>query len=463
MENPLGSGLVSASLRAMRKRLSSPATAGDALAEFRGTRSSAPAPTPSISSSGLLDQIVGDAAPTAAPSGSPNIFLVAVEESGDRLGAALMRALRQRLGGAVAFTGVGGRAMAGEGLRSLHPIEGFAIIGISSVPKRLPRTVRHLRETLQALRRAPPDALVVIDSPGYNLWLARFAHRADPTLPIFDYVSPSVWAWRPGRAKSMRRYINHVLALLPFEPAAHRELGGPPCSYVGHPLVDEIAKLRPDREEARRRLADPPVIVVLPGSRRGEVERLAPVFGQAVARLRSQTGPFELVLPTVPELVSQVEAATQSWPVAPRIVVDSADKHAAFRIARAALAKSGTVTLELALAGVPMVAAYRVSSLDYAVGRLLVQVPSIILANLVLGENVVPEFIQDDCTAEKLGDALVPLIGDTIERRRQIEAFAKLDRIVEFDARTPAQRAADIVLAGLRSPAVPFAGPAATL
>ena len=393
----------------------------------------------------------------------PTIFLVAVEESGDRLGAALMRALRARTGGAVAFAGVGGRGMIAEGLHSLHSIEDFSIIGFSSIPGRLPRLIRHLRDTLGALRRIRPDALVVIDSPGYNLWLARLAHRADRSLPIVSYVSPSVWAWRPGRARAMRRFVSHVLALLPFEPAVHQRLGGPPCSYVGHPIVDELMVLRPDAAEARGRLADPPVVVVLPGSRRGEVARLAPIFGAAIALLRDRIGPIEAVVPTVPALVSQVEEAIQSWQVKPRIVVDTAEKYAAFRTARAALAKSGTVTLELALAGVPMVAAYRVSAFDYVLGRMLIHVNTIILANLVLGENVVPEFIQGDCTAENLCNALLPLMDDTAPRRRQIEAFARLDRIMELDSRAPAQRAADIVLAGLRSAPLPFAGPAATL
>ena len=261
----------------------------------------------------------------------------------------------------------------------------------------------------------------------------------------------------------MRRFINHVLALLPFEPAVHQRLGGPPCSYVGNTIITEVAAVRPDAEEARRRLADPPVLLVLPGSRRGEVERLAAIFGSAAGLLRDRIGPLEIVVPTVPNLAPAVEAAIRSWPVPARVVVDAAEKHAAYRVARLALAKSGTVTLELALAGIPMAAAYRVSVFDYVAGGLLVRVPSIITANLVLGENVVPEFIQGTCTAERLCDALVPLIGDTPERRRQIEAFAKLDQIMEIGAQAPAQRAADIVLAGLPRRAMPFAGPAATL
>src|SRR5262245_13609920 len=200
----------------------------------------------------------------------------------------------------------------------------------------------------------------------------------------------------------------------------------------------------------RRRLASPPVLLVLPGSRAGELKRLLGVFSDTVALVRERVGALEVVLPAVLHLVGPITAATERWKVPPRIVVENRDKHAAFRIACAALAKSGTVTLELALARVPTVAAYRVSWLEAVVGRRMIKVPSVILANLVLGENVVPEFIQEACTAENLAAALTPLIGDTPERRHQVEAFARLDAIMEIGSSAPAARAADIVLAAAR-------------
>jgi lipid-A-disaccharide synthase len=387
--------------------------------------------------------------PDCAP-GTLHVFLVAVEESGDQLGAALMRALRQRTGGAVQFSGVGGRRMTVEGLTSLHSTDDFSIMGFSAIPRRLPAITRHLFATVNAVKALKPHALVVIDSPGYSLWVARLVRRANPTIKIIDYVSPSIWAWAPGRARSMRRFVDHVLALLPFEPEAHRKLGGPPCSYVGHPIVEQLAQLRPSVEEARRRKAAPPVLVVLPGSRSGEITRLAPVFGEAVGRVRDRIGPVEVVLPTAPHLLDQIKSATASWPVPPRIVTEQAEKQAAFRIARAALAKSGTVTLELAIAGVPMVAAYKVSALDAWMYRRLASVPSVILANLVIGENVVPELLQDDCTPERLCEALIAVMDDTAERRRQVEAFARLDDIMQIGAHAPASRAADIVLAEMQ-------------
>lgn len=375
------------------------------------------------------------------------VFLVAAEESGDRLGGALMRALQERAAGGVEFAGVGGDDMTAAGLASLHPIGDFSIIGFSAIPRRLPMILGRMRETVRAVLAARPDVLVIIDSPGYTLWIARFVHLANRAIPIVDYVSPSVWAWRPWRARSMRRYIAHVLALLPFEPEVHRKLGGPPCTYVGHPVAERVPALRPSAEEARRRGADPPVLLVLPGSRSGEIRRLLAIFGDAVARVGAQVGPLEVVLPTVPHLVDRVTAETAAWLIRPRIVVDTADKEAAYRVARAALAKSGTVTLELALAGVPMVAAYKVSAAEAFVVRRMVRVPSYILANLIIGENVVPQIVQDDCTADSLAAALVPLMTDTPERQRQLAAFARLDEIMQIGATTPALRAAEIVLA----------------
>jgi len=382
--------------------------------------------------------------------GELDIFLVAAEESGDRLGAALMRALRQRASVPLRFSGVGGREMTEAGLDSLLPIDDFSIIGFAAIPARLPRILRHLRATVRAVLKRRPHVLVIIDSPGYTLWVARFVRRGDPSIPIVDYVSPSVWAWRSGRARAMRRFIDHVLALLPFEPGVHRKLGGPPCSYVGHPLIEEVSKLRPNESEAMRRRADPPIVLALPGSRSGEVKRLAGVFGEALALLQQRVGPIEVVVPTVPHLLKQVTEATSTWPIRPRILVDHAEKQAAIRTARAALAKSGTVTLELAVAGVPMVAAYKVSPIEVRLIRRLVNVPSFILANLVIGENIVPELIQEGCTPEALAAALAPLIGDTEERRRQLDAFSWLDSIMEIGSRAPAARAADIVLGTLR-------------
>jgi lipid-A-disaccharide synthase len=376
-----------------------------------------------------------------------NLFVIAGEESGDRLGAPLMAAIVAQAGRPVAFTGVGGRAMAEQGLDSLVPIADLAINGFAGIPARLPTILRHLRTASRAVIAARPDALVIIDSPDFTHRVARRVRAAVPSIPIIDYVSPTVWAWRPGRAKAMRRYVDHVLALKPFEPAAHQRLGGPPCTYIGHPLIEQLATLRPDRDEAARREAAPPLVLVLPGSRRGEVRRHIGVFGAAMAATAREIGAVEIVLPTVPHLLDEVKEATRDWATPPRVVVDAAEKWAAFRRARAALAASGTVTLELGLAGVPTVLAYRVSLLEEAIARALITTDMVGLTNLILGEKVMPELLQRHATPENLAAHLVALIGDTPERRRQCAALARLDGAMEVGDTTPSARAAAIVLA----------------
>ena len=383
---------------------------------------------------------------------SPHIFLVAGEESGDRLGAALIAAIRGRHPGA-RFFGVGGAQMASQGVQSLFPLGDLAIIGFAAIPASLPKILKRIRETADAAIAAKPDVLVIIDSPEFTHRVARRVRARAPEIPIVDYVCPSVWAWRPGRARAMRTYVDHVLALLPFEPAAMRRLGGPSCTFVGHPLSERVASMRPNVEEARRRLGDPPLLLVLPGSRTGEIRRMASVFGECAALVAKHVGALEVVVPAVPRLVGVVKAAVASWRIPAHVVTDAGEKDAAYRMARAALVKSGTSTLELAVAGIPMAAAYKVPLFEELIAHLLVKVPSAILTNLVLGENVVPEFLQRDCTPERLAAALVPLLSDTPERRRQIEAFARLDAVMDIGKATPSDRAAAVVLdcAGIRS------------
>jgi lipid-A-disaccharide synthase len=298
--------------------------------------------------------------------------------------------------------------------------------------------------------RAQPDVLVIIDSPDFTHRVARRVRARDPAIPIIDYVSPSVWAWRPGRARAMRAYIDHVLALLPFEPEEYRKLRGPPCSYVGHPLTEQIATLRPNPKEQNRRNEAPPVLLMLPGSRRGEIAHHLAIFREALSRLQAEGITFELILPTMPHLSEMVREGVKGWKVTPRIVVGEQEKRAAFRIASAALAKSGTVTLELALAGVPMITAYRVGEVEAWVLRRAIKAKSVILANLVLGENVIPEFLQEDCTPEKLLRGLREILSDSPLRRRQLTSFADIDAIMSTGNQPPSVRAADIVLASLR-------------
>jgi lipid-A-disaccharide synthase len=378
-----------------------------------------------------------------------NIFLVAAEESGDLLGAALMRELRSALGADVSFAGVGGRAMAQEGLTSLFPIDELSIMGLASIPRKLPMIFRRIREATASALAAKPDVLVIIDSPDFTQRVARRVRARDRSIPIVDYVSPTVWAWRPGRARAISRYVDRLLALLPFEPEVHRRLGGPPCIYVGHPLLEQLALLRPSAAEQQQRDSDA-VLVVLPGSRAVEVRHLMAPFGETLGQLRDMGLRFKPVLPTLPHLEHLVHDMSARWPVRPRIVVGDDERRAAFRSARAALAKSGTVTLELALSGVPMVTAYRGTPWEAFIARRLIRVSSVILANLVLGENAVPEFLQEQCRADLLAPALHDLLHDGEIRQAQLDAFTRLDRIMATGERSPSQRAADEVIATMR-------------
>ncbi len=375
-----------------------------------------------------------------------DVFIVAGEESGDLLGAALMGGLTQAAPHGVRFRGVGGTRMAGQGLESLFPMEDLTAMGFGAVVAKLPTLIRRLGQTVEAICAAPPDVLVLVDAPDFTHRVAARVRRRCPQIPIVKYVSPTVWAWRPGRAKAMRPYTDRLMALLPFEPAVHDRLGGPPTTYVGHPLLERLADLRPTPQDAVRRESAPPVVLVLPGSRRMELERLGPVFGAAVAQLAARRE-VELVLPTLPRVRGRVEALVAGWAVKPRIITDQGEKHAAFRQARAALAASGTVTLELALAGVPTVAAYRVAEWEAKIAPHVIKlITSVILANLVLGENVVPEFLQHDCTPDKLSAALERILDDGPDRERQLAAFARLDEILGADDAPASQRAAAVVL-----------------
>jgi lipid-A-disaccharide synthase len=355
-----------------------------------------------------------------------------------------MRALTSLTGGAAAFRGAGGARMEAAGLATLFHSHDIGGIGIAAIFTKLPLIAQRLADIVNAIVATPPDVLILIDAPDFSQRVAARVRRRLPKLRIVKYVSPTVWVWRPWRARAMRRTTDLILAILPFEPEVHQRLGGPRCVYVGHPLLEHVEDFRPTPAD-RAAQSGVPLVLVLPGSRRQEIKRLAPIFGETLGRVAAQRGPFDLVLPTLPHWRDEIALATAEWPVQPRIVTDEAEKHAVFRRARAALAASGTVTLELGLAHVPQVVAYRVPLVEGWIGRLLVLVHSVVLTNLVLGENVVPEFLQTECTADNLTRALADIIGDTPARRRQAAALRRLDGILAIDGK-PSERAAHAVL-----------------
>lgn len=377
------------------------------------------------------------------------VFIVAGEHSGDVLGGKLMEAMHARRKGQVRFLGVGGEHMAAQGLSSQFPISDVAVMGPMAILSALPRLIDRVYKTVAAGVAARPDVIVIIDSPEFTHPIAKRLRRKLPRVPIIDYVSPSVWAWRPGRARKMAAYVDHLLALLPFEPAAHERLGGPPCSYVGHPLIERRAWITSRDTYALRRslgiTADQVPLVVLPGSRSTEVERLMGVFGETIAQLASEGRRVAVMIPCVPHLRQRIEELAADWPVPVHYLEGEDAKFAAFRLAHAALAASGTVTLELGVAGTPMVVAYRVDNLAARL-RFLVKVPSVVLANLVIEENAFPEFIQQDCTAAKMAPALAELIDDTPARAAQLEALAKITDKLRLPSGSPSEQAAEIVL-----------------
>jgi lipid-A-disaccharide synthase len=386
----------------------------------------------------------------SAEGGDLRLFLVAGEQSGDTLGAKLMQTLNQRRRGRIRYLGVGGHGMAAQGLVSQFPLEDIAVMGPGAILARLPSILKRISATASAAVAAQPSAVVIIDSPEFTHPIARRIRRRQPHVPIIDYVSPSVWAWRPGRARKMRRYVDHVLALWPFEPEVHWRLGGPACSFVGHPLIERhpwIAAL--DAAPLAARLAlppDKPLVVVLPGSRTSEVSRLMQPFGAALGELKRRGRRFETVIPVVPWVRAILERHLPEWPVAPHLIEGEEDKFRAFKLARAALAASGTVTLELALVGTPTVVGYKVDRLVGSIIRRLIAAPSVVLPNLVLGETVYPEFIQEACTPENLAAALAPLVEDGPQRARQTAALARMPAALQVAGASPSEAAADIVL-----------------
>jgi lipid-A-disaccharide synthase len=369
------------------------------------------------------------------------LFLIAGEASGDQLGYKLIRALRAKVPG-VEISGVGGEAMTREDFVSLFPMSDIAVMGIFPVIARLPTLLERIDRTVRAVVAARPDALILIDSPDFTHRVARRARRILPDLKVVDYVSPTVWAWRPGRAKKMRAYVDLVLALLPFEPAAHERLGGPACIYVGHPLIERLDEFRAD-DAAKR---NGPVLV-LPGSRASVLARMAGAFGGTLEKLDAMRPGLDYVLPAAAAVEAPVRALIADWKVRPRLVLGEREKFAAFRSARAALAVSGTVTLELALSRTPTVVAYRVPKFEEFFARRLIQAKTIVLPNLILDENAFPEFIQEQAEPGTLAAAMTEIIDDSAVRRRQLAALDRLKgRMILPDGTRPSEKAAQAIV-----------------
>lgn len=375
------------------------------------------------------------------------VAVVAGEVSGDLLGGDLLAALKAAHGGPVELVGVGGDAMQAEGLRSLFDFSELSIMGLTQVLQRLPQLMRRIRQTADAIIAARPDVLVIIDSPDFTHRVAKRVRAALPDLPIVDYVCPSVWAWKEYRAKAMLPYVDHVLAVLPFEPAAMERLGGPPTTFVGHRLTSDpkIARVRAARSERPLKQAgDPKTIMLLPGSRSAEIRELLPIFGAAAAAFVTRNGPTRFLLPTVPRQEALVRDIAASLPVFPEISVADEGKWAAFSEADAAIAASGTVILELALAGVPVVSAYRADWLITMMSK-RIKIWSAALPNLISDYPLIPEYINEMVRPGSLCRWAERLSSDTPQRHAMIDGFdltwQRLQTVVP-----PGEAAAGIVL-----------------
>jgi lipid-A-disaccharide synthase len=375
------------------------------------------------------------------------LMLVCGEPSGDQLGGELMAGLKAEAGSALRIVGVGGAAMTAQGLESLFPLDDTAVMGLREVVPRIPAILRRVREASDFALRTRPDAVVLIDSPDFTHRIAQRLKRLDKSIRTVNYVAPQVWASRPYRASRMAHYFDLVLALLPFE-APFFEAHGLHATFVGHPVI-ERAKRMTGGAALRARLGiapDAKVLTVLPGSRMNEVRLLMPLFRDAVQRVASDVPGLVCVLPTVPHVASAVRYRADKWPTPLHILDGEADKFAAFNAANAALAASGTVTTELALAGTPMVVGYKLGWLTYALARHFVTVRFATLGNIILDRAAVPEFIQNDCTGENLARALLPLLGDTPERRKQAEDLKQIGERLGVGGEEPSRRAARALL-----------------
>jgi lipid-A-disaccharide synthase len=373
------------------------------------------------------------------------IMLVAGEPSGDQLGGQLMAALKSLE--AVAIIGMGGPAMTAQGLNSFFPLKDTAVMGLREVVPKIPVILRRVNDIAAIALTRRPDAVVLIDSPDFNHRIAAKLKKLDPAIPVINYVAPQVWASRQYRARKMARNFDLLLALLPFEPPFFEKYGLHTV-FTGHPVI-ERGKLMTGGPELRARLGlapETPVLCVLPGSRSSEIRFILPIFKDAVAEIAKRVPGLVTLLPTVPHVAAKVRAGAENWPTPLHIIESEADKYAAFKAANAALAASGTVTTELALARTPMVVAYRVGGLTYTLAQVLFRFKFFALVNLLLDRMAVPELLQHNATPAALAGAITPLLTDKSAAARQIADLDAVAKALGEGSEAPSLRAAHAIL-----------------
>jgi lipid-A-disaccharide synthase len=374
----------------------------------------------------------------------PLVYLIAGEQSGDVLGARLMRAIRARRPD-VAFAGIGGSAMAEQGLTSLFPIRALSLMGLLEILPKIFELRTLLKQTVADIQARAPDVLVTIDSPGFTLRVLRALQLT--AVKRAHYVAPQVWAWRENRVKHYPGLWDELLCLLPFEPAFFAR-HGLPGRFVGHPVLESGADTgNGDRFRSRHAIsADETVVTIMPGSRQTEVSRLLPILEETIRLLPDRIVP---VIPLAGPVEEVVRQRAQSWPIRPILVSDAEDKHDAFAASAAALTKSGTSTLELALANVPMLVTYRVNPVSHLVAKQMIKVKYASIVNLLLDRPVVPELLQYDSRPDRLAAELHRLINDKAAVALQRQGFAEALAMLRLPSGTPSECAADAVLSML--------------
>jgi lipid-A-disaccharide synthase len=375
------------------------------------------------------------------------VMLVAAEASGDSLGAGLARALKGRLGDKVRFVGVGGAKMAAEGVQSPFDIADLSILGIFEAIPAYPRIRRRVAETAALAVREAPDVAVLIDSWGFTLRVAHALRKAFPDLPLIKYVGPQVWATRPGRAKTLAAAVDHLLSIHSFD-APWFEAAGLKTTFVGNPaLAKDFSKADPERlREAIGAAPGEDILLVLPGSRPGEIKLVLPSFEDAVMRLKDLRPGLHVVVPAAGTVAESIKAHVAGWPYRAHVITDEQLKDDAFVAATVALACSGTVTTELALAGTPMVVGYRLGNMTHAILKLVFKSPWVTLFNIAAKTFVAPEFIQDQCTGEKLAEAVAERLDDPGLRAAQVAAQNKALDLMGRGGPDPSELAADTIL-----------------
>ncbi|HWY60668.1 MAG TPA: lipid-A-disaccharide synthase [Rhizomicrobium sp.] len=376
-----------------------------------------------------------------------SLMLICGEPSGDQLGAQLMAAIRTLAGGSVTITGVGGAAMAREGLKSLFPLDTMAVMGLREVVPAIPAILRRVKDATRFALETRPDAVVLIDSPDFTHRIARAIKKADPGVRTVNYVAPQVWASRAYRAKAMARYFDLVLALFPFE-VPFFEKYGLKAVFTGHPVIERRSRMT-GGAALRARLGitgDAPLLAMLPGSRSSEIRQMFPTFRAAAEILARKIPGLVTILPTVPHVAQKVNENAKNWPTPLFIIEGDADKFAAFDAADVALAASGTVTAELALSRTPSVVFYMVGGLTYALANWLYNSRFFALPNILLDRQAVPEFKQEKARPETLAAEVEKLFQDKEARAAQIAAMDEFARRLGEGGEAPSLRAARVLL-----------------